>query len=179
MKYDKVIDDSIIRVEDFPKPGVLFYDITGLFLSPKAFHYCVDCMVDLYKDRQIDVIATIESRGFFFSTPLALRLQLPLVLMRKKGKLPRKTREISYDLEYGTDVMEVHQDDISPGNKVLIVDDVLATGGTTAAACNLIESCGAEIVSVFAVIALSFLSFQDRLSQYPVDYLVEYITEKK
>lgn len=135
----ELLDKSIRRVPDFPKPGILFYDITSVFVNPEAFKYCIDQMIEIYKDSEIDAIAGVDSRGFLFAAPLAEKLGIPLVLIRKKGKLPGDTYSCKYALEYGTAEVEVHKADIEKGKNYLVVDDLIATGGTLVAARNLIE----------------------------------------
>ncbi|MBN1520234.1 MAG: adenine phosphoribosyltransferase [Spirochaetales bacterium] len=171
------LDDAIRKVPDFPKPGILFYDITSVLTNPDAFKYCIDAMVKLYKGRDIDAVAAVESRGFLFAAPFAERLGLPLILVRKKGKLPGKTRSRSYALEYGEAEIEMHEADIPAGGKVLIVDDLIATGGTLKAAAELLREGGAEPVGVFAVIGLPFLDYASVLGDMDVTTLIEYFGE--
>ena len=130
----EILDKSIRRVPDFPKPGIMFYDVTSIFTNPPVFKYCIDKMVEFCKEKNIDGIAGIESRGFLFAAPLAEKLGIPLVLIRKKGKLPGKTYNCKYSLEYGTAEIEVHKEDILFGKNYLIIDDLIATGGTLSAA---------------------------------------------
>ena len=139
----EMLDKNIRRIPDFPKPGVLFYDITSVLVNPESFKYVIDQMVSIYKDKKIDAVAGVESRGFIFAAPFAEKLGIPLILIRKKGKLPGDTYECSYSLEYGTATVEVHKADIKKGQNILVVDDLTATGGTLAAAKNLIEQGGA------------------------------------
>lgn len=171
------LDDAIRKIPDFPKPGVLFYDITSILANPDAFTYCVDSMLKLYKDEKIDAVAAIESRGFIFAAPFCYRLGLPLLLVRKKGKLPGKTISQSYDLEYGSAELEMHSDDIKPGARFLIVDDLIATGGTINATCQMLQTCGAMPVRVFSVIGLPFLNYQKTVKDLQVDTLIEYFGE--
>jgi adenine phosphoribosyltransferase len=171
------LDDAIRKVPDFPKKGILFYDITSVLTSPAAFRYCVDSMVQLYKNEGLDAVAAIESRGFLFAAPLCDRLGLPLILVRKKGKLPGKTRSKSYELEYGRAEIEMHEADIPAGGKVLIVDDLIATGGTVKAAAELLAEGGATPVGCFAVIGLPFLQYEKSLEGLPVRTLIEYFGE--
>ncbi|HOX92651.1 MAG TPA: adenine phosphoribosyltransferase, partial [Spirochaetales bacterium] len=124
------LDDAIRKVPDFPKPGILFYDITSVLSNPSAFDYCIDTMVKTYRHEQLDAVAAVESRGFLFAAPFARELGLPIILVRKKGKLPGKTISRSYALEYGQAEIEMHTADIPQGGRVLIVDDLMATGGT-------------------------------------------------
>ena len=173
-----VLDKVVGRVPDFPKPGVLFYDITGILRHPDAFKYSIDRMVEIYKDKKIDAVAGIESRGFIFAAPFAERMGIPLILIRKKGKLPGKTYSCQYALEYGTAEIEVHCADIKEGQNILLVDDLIATGGTLKAATNLVEQGGAAVTDVFGVIGLPFLNYQKVLDPIRVTTLVEYNSEK-
>ena len=158
---------SYIRdVPDFPQPGILFKDITPLLGDPAAFGAAIDRFAERYAAEQIDVIAGIEARGFLFAAPLAASLGKPLVPMRKPGKLPWDTHAITYSLEYGEDTVEMHSDAILPGQRALIVDDVLATGGTVSAAVRLAERAGAEIAGLAFVIELKDLRGRDRLRGY-------------
>lgn len=169
-----ILDKAIRRVPDFPKPGILFYDITSVLTDPKVFSLVIETMCDLYKDRKIDSVAGIESRGFIFAAPLAEKLGLPLILIRKKGKLPGKTYSCSYALEYGTAEIEVHQDDIHAGDKVLLIDDLIATGGTLDAGMKLMAKGGAEVTEVFGVIGLPDLKYREALSSVNVTTLIDY-----
>lgn len=170
----EMLDKAVRRVPDFPKPGILFYDITGVLVNPDALKFCFDKMVEIYKDSKVDAIAAVESRGFIFGAPLASALGVPLVLIRKKGKLPCKTYECSYALEYGTATVEVHQDDIQKGKNYLVVDDLIATGGTLAAAKNLIEQGGGEVTDFFGVIGLPELNYEKVLAPCKVTTLINY-----
>lgn len=174
MKSSFSLDDAIRKVPDFPKPGILFYDITGILVNPKVFKYCIDQMVKLYKNEKIDAIAAIESRGFIFAAPFAERMGIPLILIRKKGKLPGKTYACKYALEYGSAELEVHQADVISGQRILIMDDLIATGGTLNAAKNVIEQGGAHIAGFFGVIGLPFLNYTSVLGNIPIKTLVEY-----
>jgi adenine phosphoribosyltransferase len=171
------LDDAIRKIPDFPKPGILFYDITSVLANPDAFSYCIEAMFKLYKDETFDAVAAIESRGFIFAAPFCQKLGLPLLLVRKKGKLPGRTVAQSYDLEYGSATLEMHADDIIPGSRFLIVDDLIATGGTINATRTMIESCGAKAVRAFSVIGLPFLSFRETVKDLPIDTLIEYFGE--
>lgn len=167
--------DSVIRkVPNFPKPGVLYYDITGILAVPEAFLYCIDRMVELCKGKPIDSIAAVEARGFVFAAPLALRLGVPLILVRKMGKLPNKTYTKSFELEYGCDVVCVQEVDVIPDTHVLLVDDLIATGGTLQAAASMFEEHGAKVVGFLGVIGLPFLPYKKVLAGYPVDVLQVY-----
>ncbi len=171
------LDDAIRKVPDFPKKGILFYDITSILTNPDAFRFCVDSMVKLYKNEGLAAVAAIESRGFLFASPLCDRLGLPLVLVRKKGKLPGKTRTRKYELEYGEAEIEMHEADIPVGGRVLIVDDLIATGGTVKAAAEILVEGGAVPAGVFAVVGLPFLQYEKSLEGLQVRTLIEYFGE--
>lgn len=168
------LDRIIRKVPDFPKPGVLFYDITGVLMDPAAFAYCIDRAEEQYRDRRIDAFAAIDARGFVFAAPLAYKLGKPLILVRKNGKLPGETYRKEFDLEYGQDIVEVHKEDIRPGQGIVIVDDLIATGGTLRATADIITEAGAEVVGIFAVIGLPFLNYQRLLGSYEVHTLIDY-----
>lgn len=173
----EILDKSIRRVPDFPKPGIMFYDVTSIFTNPPVFKYCIDKMVEFCKEKNIDGIAGIESRGFLFAAPLAEKLGIPLVLIRKKGKLPGKTYNCKYSLEYGTAEIEVHKEDILFGKNYLIIDDLIATGGTLSAAKNLIEQGGAKVTDILGVIGLPFLNYEKILAPTKVTTLINYDCE--
>lgn len=157
--------ERLIRdVEDYPKPGIVFKDITPLLANPAAFARACQRMADPFRDARVTQVVAIESRGFLFGAPIALALGAGLVPMRKAGKLPHKTSAVSYELEYGSDRLEVHTDAVGRGSRALLVDDVLATGGTAAAACALIESLGAEVVGCSFLLRLGFLDGSKRLA---------------
>jgi len=167
--------DSVIRkVPDFPKQGVLYYDITGILAVPEAFRYCIYRLEALSRGRNIDAIAAIEARGFVFAAPLAERLSLPLILVRKPGKLPNKTYKKRFDLEYGSDMVCVQEVDIVPGTNVLLVDDLIATGGTLQAAAAMFKEHGAHVEGFLGVIGLPFLDYEKNLEGHPVDVLQVY-----
>lgn len=153
-------------VPDFPKPGVMFKDITPLLADPSAFEYAVSRLAAHYSTVKVDAIAAAEARGFLFAAPLALHLYKPLIPLRKPGKLPYQTLSHKYDLEYGSAELHMHTDGIEPGDHVLVVDDVLATGGTMAAACKLIEAAGGTVAGCAFVIELSFLKGMEKLKGY-------------
>ncbi len=157
------IKDLILAIPDFPKPGIMFRDITPIFKNPQAIEDLVEHMVNMLKDVDIDVIVAAESRGFLFGLPLAMKLKKPFVLVRKPNKLPREVYKQSFDLEYGTSVVELQVDDLSPGQKVLIVDDLLATGGTVEAIEKLIEKAQALPVASIFVIELTNLKGASKL----------------
>ena len=177
MAGDKIVEAAIRTVPDFPKPGVLFYDLTGIMMRPEAFAHCIDRMVELYRRMPLDAVAAVEARGFVFAAPFAYRRRLPLVLVRKKGKLPGKTLRAGFALEYGEDVIEVHTSDLEPGMCVLLVDDLIATGGTLKAAAGLIENAGASVAEIFGVVGLPFLDHASALSGYRVTTLVQFSSE--
>ena len=164
----------IREIPDFPQPGILFRDITPLLKSPAAFRYVIDRFVERYSGSPVDSVFGIEARGFLFAAPLALRLDKPLVPVRKEGKLPFETTGVKYALEYGEAVVEVHSDAIVPGQKVLLIDDVLATGGTLAAAARLVEQSGGQVAGMAVVIELLDLPGRDRLRGYDLFSLLEY-----
>ena len=170
----ELLDKAVRRVHNFPKPGILFYDITGVLVDPEAFKFCLDRMVDLYKDAKLDAVAGVESRGFVFAAPLAEKLGVPLILIRKKGKLPGDTYSCKYALEYGVAEVEVHKADIKKGQNILVIDDLIATGGTLTAAKNLIEQGGAEVAEFFGIIGLPELNYEKTLAPCKVTTLINY-----
>ncbi len=172
------LDRAIRKVPDFPKPGVLFYDITGILASPEAFAFCVERITEEAAALRPEGIAAIESRGFVFAAPAAFSLKLPLILIRKKGKLPGPSYRARFALEYGEDQIEVQRHDVRRGQRVLVVDDLIATGGTLKAACGLLEGAGAEVVGILAVVGLPFLHYDRLLAGYPVRTLIQYQGEK-
>lgn len=166
--------DTIRSVPDFPVEGILFYDITTMLKNPAALKESIDQLNQHYQSQEIDVIVGMESRGFIFGMPLAYQLGVGFVPIRKPGKLPAETIAESYDLEYGSNTLEVHVDAIEKGQKVLIVDDLLATGGTAAATCNLIKKLGGQIAGLAFVIELNFLNGRDKLKGYDIFSLIRY-----
>jgi adenine phosphoribosyltransferase len=168
------LDDYIRKVPDFPRKGILFYDITSILASPKAFGYCVEAMVDLYTGRQIDAVAAIEARGFVFAAPFAIRMGIPLLLIRKKGKLPGITLSKKYDLEYAQAEIEIHREDVPEGKRILLLDDLIATGGTLSAAQELLRAGGAEVPEIFGVVGLPFLGYEKILAPTPITTLIQY-----
>jgi adenine phosphoribosyltransferase len=161
-------------IPDFPKPGILFKDITPLLAEPRAFQYAVDRLAEQYRAEKIDAIAAAEARGFLFSAPLALQMKKPLVPLRKPGKLPYKTYSLSYELEYGSAELHVHTDAISPGARVLLLDDLLATGGTMEASCRLIAKAGGQVIGCAFLVELGFLGGRARLHPHEVFSLITY-----
>lgn len=168
------IQAAVRDVPDFPKPGIVFKDITTILHDAPLFRRITDTLTERYRQKKIDVIVAVESRGFLFGAPLAYNLGIELALARKKGKLPYDTIEVSYDLEYGTATIEMHTDAIRKGARVVVIDDLLATGGTAAAACKLIERQGGEVVECTFVIELAFLHGIDRLKGHDVCTLTRY-----
>ncbi len=166
---------SLIRdVPDFPKKGIVFKDITPLLKDPKGFQMVISTLTDRYKTKNINSIVAMESRGFIFGGALATQLGASFVPVRKPGKLPWKTLRETYDLEYGKDTLEIHEDSIPKGDRVLILDDVLATGGTAAATIKLVERAGGEVVEAAFVIHLSFLKGQEKLKSTPFFSIIQY-----
>ena len=161
-------------IPDFPKPGILFKDITPLLAHPPAFREAVDRLAEHYRGRPVDAVAAAEARGFLFAAPLALILHRPLVPLRKPGKLPYQTHSLTYDLEYGTAELQVHTDGIAAGARVLLVDDLLATGGTMWAGCQLVEKVGASVAGCAFLIELTFLNGRERLTPHEVFSLIQY-----
>lgn len=168
------LTDYIREIPDFPKPGILFRDITPLLACPEAFRAAVRQMAEQVRDCQIDIIAAAEARGFLFASPLALELGAPLVPIRKAGKLPFKTLSHTYQLEYGTDTLQIHADAIAPGSNVLVVDDLLATGGTIEACCRLVENAGGTVVRCAFLIELVALGGAKRIDGHRVVSLLRF-----
>jgi adenine phosphoribosyltransferase len=166
--------DFIRDIPDFPKPGILFRDITPLLATPSAFRATIDQLADQYRDRAIDTIVAAEARGFIFAAPLALELNVGFVPVRKPGKLPFETKAFHYELEYGQDSLEMHTDGILPGQQVLVVDDLLATGGTIEACCKLVEQSGARVVGCAFLIELRELGGRGRIAPREVFSLIQY-----
>jgi adenine phosphoribosyltransferase len=164
----------IREVPDFPKPGINFYDITTLLKDKQGFRQTIDALGDHYRDTPIDVVVGIEARGYFFAPAMAHALGAGFVPVRKPKKLPSLVRSVEYDLEYGTDQLEIHSDAIEPGQKVLIIDDVLATGGTASAVARLIELLEGKVAGLGFVIELTFLHGRDKLGNYDVFSLLQY-----
>mgnify|MGYP000229904739 FL=1 len=168
------LKDYIRDVPDFPEPGILFKDITPLLADSQAFSHAIDSFQGLFKGEDFDSIAVVESRGFLFGTPLADRMKKPIILVRKPGKLPAATHSIEYALEYGSNTMEIHVDGIGQNDRVLLLDDLLATGGTLAAAARLVELSGGIIAGVGIVIELMDLNGRKGLEAYNVKSLIQY-----
>ncbi|MFC2061460.1 adenine phosphoribosyltransferase [Elusimicrobiota bacterium] len=168
------LKDYIRNVPGFPKPGIQFKDISTLVQDKEAFDEAIRQLVAKYKDKDINKVVAVESRGFIFGAPVALALGVGMVMVRKKGKLPAETINVEYELEYGTDILEVHKDAVLPGEKVLIIDDLLATGGTTKATADLMEKISAEIIGICFLIELKGLNGREKLKQYDVESLIQY-----
>jgi adenine phosphoribosyltransferase len=169
--------DTIRNVPDFPKKGIVFRDITTLLKDRQAFATAIDAFFERYKTARIDKVVSVESRGFVFGAPLAYRLHAGFVPVRKPGKLPAPTIKQEYALEYGTDAVEIHQDAITSGERVLLLDDLLATGGTIQAACGLVRRLGGRIIGLAFLIELSFLGGRNRLSDYDIFSMINYERE--
>jgi adenine phosphoribosyltransferase len=165
---------KIREIPDFPKPGILFYDITTLLKDRVAYRAAIDAMLAPYAGQEVDVVVGMESRGFIFSAPMALALGAGFVPVRKLGKLPGETISVEYALEYGTNTLEIHKDAIGAGQKVLVVDDLLATGGTVLGTIELIRQLKADIVGLSFLVELLFLKGRDRLSDYDIHSIVQY-----
>ena len=164
----------IRSIQDFPMEGILFWDITPLLANPDALNRAIETLAEPFKDKGIDIVAAVEARGFIFGSAVAQALGAGFVPIRKKGKLPFETHSVSYGLEYGKDVVEVHADAIQRGTNVLMVDDLLATGGTMAAACELIETLGGKIVGLTFLIELADLAGREKLKQYNIHTVMTY-----
>jgi adenine phosphoribosyltransferase len=170
----KLLQDQIRDVPDFPKPGIVFKDITPLLASPDAFKTAVELLDEHCRPMDLDAVVAVESRGFIFGGALAMSLGVPLHIVRKPGKLPWKTDAVEYSLEYGTDTLEMHQESLRAGDRVLILDDLLATGGTAAATTQLVAKQGAEAVECAFVIELSFLEGRSKFEPVPCFALISY-----
>ena len=168
------LEKYVRNIPDFPKPGILFRDVTTLIQDGVAFKACVDTLVQKYKGKKIDKVVAVEARGFIFGAAIAHRLGVGFVPVRKKGKLPFKTNAVTYNLEYGTDTLEIHKDAINPGEKVLIVDDLLATGGTVKAVTELVEGLNGKIIGIAFVIELVDLGGREKLKGYPLLSLIKF-----
>lgn len=168
------IEDYITSIPDFPEPGIIFRDITTVIGSAEGLQLAVDEMAARMDEEEFDVIAGLESRGFLFGMPIAYKLRKPFIPIRKKGKLPRETVEASYTLEYGVATIEVHKDDVKPGDRVVLVDDLIATGGTLEAAARLLTQLGAKVVKIVCLMELAGLHGRDRIQDYTVESIVSY-----
>lgn len=170
----KKLEEYVRSIPDFPEEGIIFRDVTSVLQDADGLHLAIETMQDLIKDLDVDVVAGPESRGFIFGTPIAYNLHKPFVLIRKKGKLPCETVSIDYALEYGTATIEMHKDSIKPGQKVLIVDDLIATGGTTKAMVDLVESLGGEVVGIVVLMELAGLEGRKKIEGYRLDSAIVY-----
>jgi adenine phosphoribosyltransferase len=174
MIKDIKLKDYIRNIPDFPKPGILFRDITTLLKDKNAFKHAVDALVTKYKNKKIDVVVAVEARGFVLGGTIAYKLGAGFIPVRKKGKLPGNTQSVTYSLEYGTDTLEMHTDAIKPGERVLIIDDLIATGGTVKAVADLVKKLKGKIVGIAFLIELSGLYGRKQLKGYPVYSLIKY-----
>jgi adenine phosphoribosyltransferase len=165
---------KIREVPDFPKPGILFYDITTLIREPAAFREAIELMTEPFRDANIEIVVGMESRGFIFSAPMAMNLNAGFVPVRKLGKLPAETISVEYELEYGTNTLEIHRDSITAGQRVLIVDDLLATGGTVLGTIDLVEQLKGEVVGLSFLVELGFLKGRDRLDGQRINSVITY-----
>lgn len=170
----KKIEDYIVNIPDFPEPGVIFRDVTSILQEADGLHLAIDELQKLLDGVEFDVIAGTESRGFIFGVPLAYNMHKPFVPIRKKGKLPRATIERTYDLEYGTATIEMHKDAIKPGQRVVLVDDLIATGGTIEACTKMVEEVGASVAKIIFLMELEGLHGRDLLTGYDVDSVIKY-----
>lgn len=171
------LKDAIREIPDFPKKGILFFDLSTICTNPEAYKFSIDEFEKQFKAKGVTRIAAVDARGFLFGGALADRLGLPLTIIRKKGKLPYKTISASYELEYGTDTLEMHIDSVNKGDKVAVIDDLLATGGTLDASCRMVEELGGEVTLVAVVAELTFLNGRDKLAKYDVYSQVTYDSE--
>ncbi|MGN1197665.1 MAG: adenine phosphoribosyltransferase [Acetatifactor sp.] len=170
----KKLEDYVVSIPDFPEEGIVFRDVTSVLQDAEGLHLAIDTMQDKIKDLDFDVVVGPESRGFIFGTPIAYNTGKPFVLIRKAGKLPRETVSVSYELEYGKATIEMHKDSIKPGQKVLIVDDLIATGGTTEAMIQLIEGLGGEVAGIVVLIELAGLKGRELLKGYRLESAICY-----
>ena len=170
----KKVEDYVRTIPDFPEPGIMFRDITTVLQDAEGFHLAIEELQRKLADTEFDVIVGAESRGFIFGAPLAYNMKKAFVPVRKKGKLPCETVEATYDLEYGTATIEMHKDSIKPGQKVVIVDDLIATGGTIEAAAKLVEQLGGEVVKILFLLELAGLEGRKKLAKYDVETVVVY-----
>lgn len=170
----KKIEDYVRSIPDFPEPGIIFRDVTSILQDADGLKLAIDSMQECLKDTEVDVIVGTESRGFMFGVPIAYNLHKPFVPVRKKGKLPCETVSRSYDLEYGSATIEMHRDSIKPGQKVAVIDDLIATGGTVEAAVKLIEEFGGEVVKIVFLMELAGLKGREKLAGYDVASVIRY-----
>lgn len=168
------LKNYIRDIPDFPKKGILFKDITPLLKNPKAFHSAVSLLADYFENRGIEQVVGIESRGFIFAAAVAYKMKAGFIPVRKKGKLPSVTEKISYQLEYGEDTLEIHQDSIEKGMSVLLIDDLLATGGTASAVCQLVQKLGGKVAGVGFLVELAFLHGREKIKGYDLHALITF-----
>ena len=168
------LKSAIREIPDWPKKGILFYDVTTLLKNGERFREAIDALIAPYRDQKIDIVAGVEARGFIFAPTVAYALGAGFVPVRKPGKLPAPTYRASYELEYGTDSLEIHQDSVQPGQRVLIVDDLIATGGTAKAVAQMIETMGAKVAGLSFLVELEFLHGRDKLADYNVSSILKY-----
>ena len=170
----KKLEDYVVSIPDYPEPGIIFRDVTSILQDAEGLKLAIDSLQAELDGLDFDVIAGTESRGFIFGMPIAYNLHKPFVLVRKKGKLPRETVSASYDLEYGSAEIEMHKDSIKPGQKVVLIDDLIATGGTIEAAAKLVESLGGEVVRIIFLMELAGLKGREKLKDYDVRSVIRY-----
>lgn len=170
----KKVEDYVVSIPDFPEPGIIFRDVTSVIQDAEGLQLAIEELQKLLDGVEFDVLAGAESRGFIFGMPIAYNLKKPFVLVRKKGKLPRETVEMSYDLEYGSATIEMHKDSIKPGQKVVLIDDLIATGGTIEAAAKLVEELGGEVVKIIFLMELAGLEGRKKLEKYDVASVICY-----
>jgi len=173
-QYIMDLKAAIREIPDWPKKGILFYDVTTLLKNGRCFEQTINALIEPYTNKQVDLVLGMEARGFIFAPPVAYALKAGFVPVRKPGKLPAATVQASYELEYGTDSLEIHQDAIQSGQRVLIVDDLIATGGTAKATAGMVESMGATVVGLAFVVELTFLNGRDKLTKYDVRSILKY-----
>jgi len=165
---------AIREIPDWPKKGILFYDVTTLLKQGRCFEQTVNSLIEPYREKQVDLVLGIEARGFIFAPPVAYALKAGFIPVRKPGKLPAAKLQVNYELEYGTDTLEIHQDAIEPGQRVLIVDDLIATGGTAKAVAEMVEAMNGTVVGLSFVVELTFLHGRDKLANYDVHSILKY-----
>lgn len=170
----KKLEDYVISIPDFPEEGIIFRDVTSILEDAEGLHLAIEQLEEKLKDKEFDILVGPESRGFIFGMPLAYNLRKPFVPIRKKGKLPCETASVKYDLEYGSAEIEIHKRSIKPGDKVVIIDDLMATGGTAEAMIKLIEGLGGEVVEILCLMELEGLKGRDKLQGYCVDSVIQY-----
>ena len=170
----KKLEDYVVSIPDFPEPGIIFRDITSVLQDADGLHLAIDQLLEMVKDVDFDVIVGAESRGFIFGMPVAYELHKPFILARKPGKLPRETVSMDYELEYGTGTIEMHADSIKPGEKVVIIDDLIATGGTVEAIAKLVEKLGGQVVKICFIMELAGLKGREKLAGYDVESAIIY-----